>query len=85
MKLKKQKVLHGVLILTPIVAGIQNAAAVPVAGGTLEPLTIPKYVTPLVIPPVRQTAGEGVDDNGDPTDLSARAGRELKQQLSPES
>ncbi len=27
------------------------AIAVPLPGGTLDPTTIPKYVTPLVIPP----------------------------------
>jgi FtsP/CotA-like multicopper oxidase with cupredoxin domain len=31
--------------------------AEPVAGGTVDPMTIPKYVTPLVIPPVMNTDG----------------------------
>jgi FtsP/CotA-like multicopper oxidase with cupredoxin domain len=29
-----------------------NTLAVPLPGGTLDPLTIPKYVSPLIIPPV---------------------------------
>ncbi|MFZ5997062.1 MAG: multicopper oxidase family protein [Nitrospirota bacterium] len=33
------------------------AFAAPLPGGTLDPLTIPKYVTPLVIPPVMNSAG----------------------------
>ncbi|PVV10035.1 MAG: hypothetical protein B6D77_08980 [gamma proteobacterium symbiont of Ctena orbiculata] len=38
-----------------------GAHAVPVPGGTLDPLTIPKYVTPLVIPPVMNTTGTAND------------------------
>ncbi|UCH81863.1 MAG: multicopper oxidase domain-containing protein [Nitrospiraceae bacterium] len=34
-----------------------GAMAQPVPGGTLDPLTIPKYVTPLVIPPVMKNDG----------------------------
>ena len=34
-----------------------SAQAQPLAGGTLDPLTIPKYVTPLVIPPVMDNDG----------------------------
>jgi spore coat protein A len=33
------------------------ASGEPVPGGTLDPTTIPKYVTPLVIPPVMKNAG----------------------------
>lgn len=35
----------------------RQAPATPLPGGTLDPLTIPKYVTPLVIPPVMPTNG----------------------------
>jgi FtsP/CotA-like multicopper oxidase with cupredoxin domain len=35
-----------------------SAMAQPLPGGTLDPLTIPKYVTPLVIPPVMKNDGE---------------------------
>ena len=38
-------------------ASLPSAQAVPVPGGTLDPLTIPKYVTPLVIPPVLHDDG----------------------------
>ncbi|MGB9081777.1 MAG: hypothetical protein WCD00_10805, partial [Desulfuromonadaceae bacterium] len=41
-----------VAALTLFVLGaFSTAGAVPVPGGTVDPLTIPKYVTPLVIPP----------------------------------
>ncbi len=36
---------------------VGSAQAVPVDGGSLDPLSIPKYVTPLVIPPVMNNAG----------------------------
>ena len=76
MRLKKQKILLGVLMLTPIVAGIQTASAAPVPGGTLDPLTIPKYVTPLVIPPVLH------DDGG--AAMSAEVSvRQINQQVLP--
>jgi spore coat protein A len=45
-------VLMGSAILAP-----STTRAVPLPGGTLDPLTIPKYVTPLVIPPVMNTNG----------------------------
>ena len=83
MKLKKQKVLLGVLMLTPLVAGIQNASAVPVDGGTLDPTIIPKYVTPLVIPPVMNKTGTGTDGRGLPTDEYDIAVRQFKQQILP--
>jgi FtsP/CotA-like multicopper oxidase with cupredoxin domain len=75
MRKNKSGVLVGVLMLTPIIAGIQNATAEPVAGGTLDPLSIPKYVTPLVIPPVMKNAGETND-----YDIAVR---QFQQQILP--
>jgi FtsP/CotA-like multicopper oxidase with cupredoxin domain len=51
------------------------AFAQPVPGGTVDPLSIPKYVTPLVIPPV-------MNDDGamDSYDISVR---EIQQQILP--
>ncbi len=36
---------------------LSSAFAVPVPGGTLDPTLVPKYVTPLVIPPVMNNSG----------------------------
>ncbi len=57
-------------------AGISSAFAVPVPGGTLDPLAIPKYATPLVIPPVL------FDDGGAPMTASI-ALSEFQQQVLP--
>ena len=50
--------LAGAVLMLP-----HQANAQPLPGGTLDPLTIPKYVTPLVIPPVMNNDGE--DDSYD--------------------
>jgi FtsP/CotA-like multicopper oxidase with cupredoxin domain len=45
-------------LLATCAAGLAPAAfAQPLPGGSLDPLTIPKYVTPLVIPPVMKNDG----------------------------
>jgi len=53
-----------------------GATAAPLPGGTLDPLTIPKYVTPLVIPPVMKN-DNGIDNR------YAIAVRQFKQQILP--
>ena len=52
MSKTKTGILTGLLLCTPLVAGVQTAMAQAVPGGSLDPTTIPKYVTPLLIPPV---------------------------------
>ncbi len=63
------------LLLTPLVLAVAAAQAEPLPGGTLDPLTIPKYVTPLVIPPV-------MDTTGTPNDFDI-AVRQFQQQILP--
>jgi spore coat protein A, manganese oxidase len=67
-----------------VAANVFYAFAAPLPGGTLDPLTIPKYVTNLVIPPVmKQSAiGKGQDDE-DRTDDYRIAIRQFKQQILP--
>ena len=60
-----------------IALGSGAALGVPVPGGTLDPTTIPKYVTPLVIPPVLH------EDNGAPASFVV-AQRQIIQQVLPE-
>ena len=47
----------GAALLAPLALSVANPQAQPLPGGTLDPTTIPKYVTPLVIPPVMHTTG----------------------------
>ena len=76
MRKMKSRVMAGVFICAPLVTGIQTAHAQAVPGGTLDPLTIPKYVTPLVIPPVL------LDDGGAPLQAEV-ALRQINQQVLP--
>jgi len=62
-------------ILVTAGIGLQTAHAVPLPGGTLDPLTIPKYVTPLVIPPVMNNSGTSND-----YDIAVR---QFQQQILP--
>ncbi|MEN8167836.1 MAG: multicopper oxidase domain-containing protein [Pseudomonadota bacterium] len=62
--------------ILPLSLSVTSALAVPVPGGSLDPTTIPKYVTPLVIPPVLYA------DNGAPLDASV-ALRQITQQVLP--
>ena len=71
--MKVLRSIPAVLFSLWIVAGAAYAAPLP--GGTLDPLTIPKYVTPLVIPPV-------MHDNG-AVNKYGIAVRQFKQQILP--
>ncbi|MCU7851895.1 MAG: multicopper oxidase domain-containing protein [Candidatus Thiodiazotropha sp. (ex Monitilora ramsayi)] len=73
MKNLKLKRLTYAVVLGAFTA--TGAQAVPLDGGTLDPLTIPKYVTPLVIPPVMNNTGT-LDDY----DIGMR---QFKQQILP--
>lgn len=73
---RKTVMATGAIVLgtLPVLTATASAPD-PVAGGTLDPETIPKYVTPLVIPPVM---------NNDGTDHSYDiAVREFRQQILP--
>ena len=64
------------LMLTPLALAMSSALGQVLPGGTLDPTTIPKYVTPLVIPPVLY------DDQGAPMDVEV-ALRQINQQMLP--
>jgi hypothetical protein len=61
-------------VVSLAVFGATSALAQPLPGGTLDPTTIPKYVQPLVIPPVMNGVG--------PNDYDI-AVREFQQQILP--
>jgi hypothetical protein len=64
---------YAVLAMTSVI--ISDALAQPVPGGTLDPTTVPKYVQPLVIPPVMKNSGGANDYN--------IAVRQFQQQILP--
>ena len=63
------------LILAPALWVAQSASAQPLPGGTLDPDSVPKYVTPLVIPPVMNNDGAA-----DSYDIAVR---QFEQQILP--
>ena len=63
------------LIMILVSWSIPGASAVPLPGGTLDPLSIPKYVIPLVIPPVMNNKGAP-----DSYDIAVR---QFRQQILP--
>jgi FtsP/CotA-like multicopper oxidase with cupredoxin domain len=62
--------------MLPLGLSATSAMAVPLPGGSLDPLAIPKYVTPLVIPKVMYA------DNGAPLTATI-AMRQITQQVLP--
>jgi len=73
---KQAKVLAAVTGILAV--GLMSPAihADPVPGGSLDPLSIPKYVTPLVIPPVMNSSNQ----KGDNYEIAVR---QFKQQILP--
>jgi len=65
----------GVFLMGSAILAPSTIQAVPLPGGTLDPLTIPKYVTPLVIPPVMNNTGTAND-----YDIAVR---QFQQQILP--
>lgn len=75
--------LAGLGLGTLAAVNVFYVSADPLPGGTLNPLSIPKFVTPLVIPPVMEQAGTGNDDEKSLTDDYTIAVRQFKQQILP--
>ena len=71
-----RKLLIGAAILAICALSVPSVFAQAVPGGTLDPLTVPKYVQPLVIPPVMNSDGTGPNNY----DIAVR---EFKQQILP--
>lgn len=76
---KRHVLLLGALAL--LAQGVpQSVSAAPVPGGTLDPMTIPKYVIPLVIPPEMP---KSTTQPGTPAADYNIAVRQFKQQILP--
>jgi len=82
----KKGLVLGVTILAICGLSVPGVFAQAVPGGTLDPLTIPKYVTPLVIPPVMDVSVPANCD-GTPADPDCNvydiAVRQFQQQILP--
>ena len=59
----------------------QALAAIP--GGTLDPVALPKFVTPLLIPPVMPRAGTIKLRGGKPADYYEISVKQFSQQILP--
>jgi FtsP/CotA-like multicopper oxidase with cupredoxin domain len=62
---------------------VQHLLAAPIPGGTLDPLTVPKYQTPLLIPPVMPRAATINMMGGKPGDYYEISMRQITQQILP--
>jgi FtsP/CotA-like multicopper oxidase with cupredoxin domain len=58
-------------------------AASEIPGGSLDPSSVPKYVTPLLIPPVMPRAGMLTLPGGKPADYYEISMRQISQQILP--
>ena len=65
--------------------GLRRAIAAALPGGTLDPLTIPKFVTPLVVPPVMPKAGTIPLQRGKNADYYEISVKQIAQQILPPS
>jgi spore coat protein A len=75
MRFLKKSLVAGVALGMLCAGLVPSALAQALPGGTLDPLTIPKYVTPLVIPPVMNDTG-----TADDYDIAVR---QFQQQILP--
>ncbi|OGO53668.1 MAG: bilirubin oxidase [Chloroflexi bacterium RBG_16_72_14] len=71
------------LFLSTFVGGRRIVVAAPIPGGTLDPLAMPKYRTPLLIPPVMPRAGTKPMMGGKPGDVYEISVRQISQQILP--
>ena len=62
---------------------VLRVLAAPIPGGTLDPLAVPKYQTPLLIPPVMPKAGTVKLKGGKNADLYEISVRQFEEQILP--
>ncbi|HVQ87255.1 MAG TPA: multicopper oxidase [Actinomycetes bacterium] len=70
-------------VLYTILPGGTRWALAQVPGGTLDPSVVPKYITPLLIPPVMPRAGRITRRGGQPADYYEISVRQFQQQILP--
>ncbi len=63
--------------------GLPRVFAAPIPGGSLDPLSVPKYSTPLLIPPVMPKASTIPQPGGKAADYYEISMRQITQQILP--
>ena len=71
------------LYLISRVGGLEKIAYAAIPGGTLDSTAIPKYMTPLLIPPVMPKAGMLNAKGGKPIDYYEISMKQISQQILP--
>jgi FtsP/CotA-like multicopper oxidase with cupredoxin domain len=62
---------------------VLRGRALPIPGGTLDPLSVPKFVTPLLIPPVMPRAGTFKAQGGKTGDYYEISQKQISEQILP--
>lgn len=78
--------LSGAGVLSLYVASLSKfalKAQAQIPGGTLDPLSVPKYITPLLIPPVMPKAGTVKQNGGKNVDYYEISMKQISQQVLP--
>lgn len=70
-------------VLYAYAPGGATRAVAAIPGGTLDPLAVPKFVTPMLVPPVMPRAGTIKRKGGKPVDYYEISVRQLSQQILP--
>ena len=71
------------LYLTTRIGGVTRVAYAQIPGGTLDPLSVPKYQTPMLIPPAMPRAGKVKQKMAKNIDYYEIAMRQFPQQILP--
>jgi FtsP/CotA-like multicopper oxidase with cupredoxin domain len=71
------------LLLTTRLGATRRVFALPLLNGALDPLAVPKFVTPLLIPPVMPRAGTITQTGGKNVDYYEISLRQIAQQILP--
>ena len=88
MKVSRRKFLKigfagGAAMFIPWRFNLPKALAAPIPGGDLDPLSVPKYQTPILIPPVMPRAGVIKQKGGKNVDYYEISMRQFPQQILP--
>ncbi len=81
--LKLGAAVGGGLFLSSKIGNVRRVLAAPIPGGTLDPLAVPKYVTPMLIPPVMPRAGTVKLKNSKNADYYEISMKQITQQILP--